>query len=181
MVDELTDPRHVSDTREWLVEGFKAGIAELPDELVYDLLPAKAEEYGRRAARVAVAPLLWGRAVGERLDTAQAMEALGVTRQALSKRVAAGSLIGIPGRGTTYFPAWQFDFENREIRHAVRQVIAAFTEELGKADPYVIAAWATTAQFEDLDGLTPADWIQKGADLAQLISAAGRAAATLAR
>jgi hypothetical protein len=171
----------MSDSKEWIVEGFKEGVAALPDELTCHLLPDKAWEYGRRAARVAVAPLVWSQAVGERLDTGQAMEVLGVTRQALSKRVAAGSLVGIPGRGTTYFPAWQFDMEKCEVRPSVRHVIGTFAEVLGKPDPHMIAAWATTPQHEDLDGMTPSEWIVKGEDLGSLIQAARRAAGRLTR
>jgi hypothetical protein len=172
----------MSDGREWMVEGFKEGIASLPDGLLHDLLPDKAREYGFRAARAALAPVVWARAVGERLDTSQAVEVLGVTRQALAKRVRAGSLLGLPGRGTTYYPAWQFDFESREVRPVVRHILAAFAEELDRPDPYVIAAWAATPQYEDLGGLTPAEWVAKtgGHDYRSLSEAARRAAARLA-
>jgi hypothetical protein len=171
----------MSDAKEWIVEGFKEGIDRLPEDLLHNLLPEKAVEYGRRAARVAIAPVVWSLAMGDRLDTSQAMQALGVTRQALSKRVLAGSLVGVPGRGTTYFPAWQFDLDRGEVRPAVRHVIGTFAEELGKADPHLMSAWATTPQYEDLDGMTPADWVVKEMDLDRLIQAARRAAGRLAR
>src|SRR3954453_17307536 len=171
----------MSDSKDWIVEGFREGVHALPDDLVRDLLPDRAREYGRRAARIAVAPLVWAQAVGERLDTAQATALLGVTRQALSKRVQAGSLIGVSGRGTTYFPSWQFDLDAGEVRPEVRHVVGSFTEALGRPDPHLIAAWATTAQHEDLDGLPPAEWIVKGGDLDMLIHAARRAAGRLAR
>jgi hypothetical protein len=172
----------VSDIRERLVEAFAKGIASVPDALLDDLLPEKARDYGLRAARVAVAPIIWSQAVGERLDTGQAMELLGVTRQALAKRVQAGSLLGLPGRGTTYYPTWQFDFDRCEVRPITRQILAAFAEEVERPDPYAVAAWATTPQDEDLDGFSPAEWIVKDGDRDErvLVEAARRAAARLA-
>jgi hypothetical protein len=163
-----------------MVHGFWEGLHALPDELLNDVLPDAAHDYGLRAARTAVAPLVWARAAGERLDTGQVMELLGVTRQALSKRVRAGSLVGVPGRGTTYFPAWQFTASG-EVRPEVRHVIGCFSEALERPDPHLIAAWATTPQEEDLAGLSPAHWIEKGGDLDALMHAARRAAGRLAQ
>jgi hypothetical protein len=174
----------MSDTKEWIVEGFKEGIASLPDELLSDLLPEKALEYGKRAARVAIAPVAWSQAVGARLDTNQAVDLLGITRQALHKRVRTGSLIGIPGRGTTYFPAWQFNSSRNEVWPVVRHIIGVFAEELGeRVDPMIIAAWATTRQYEDLDGSTPAEWIavKHGEYPEEVLESARRAAGRLAR
>ena len=164
--------------RDSLIQGFAAGVDALPPDAV-DHLGSAAYDYGYRAARFAIAPAVWAKAVGDRFDTAALMAWLGVSRQALHKRTAAGSLIEIPGRRTTYYPKWQFDLEARDVRPVVRQLTAAFMEELGEANPIVIAAWATTPQ-EDLHGLSAAEAIDKGLDESELIRAAHRAAGRLA-
>lgn len=106
---------------------------------------------------------------------------LGVSRQALAKRQKHGSLIGLAGRRSTLFPAWQFDQAKRAVRPVVADITAAFRDELGNADPAVIASWATTPQHEDLAGSTPADWIANGTDAEWAVRAACRAASRLAQ
>ena len=114
--------------------------------------------------------------MGEKLNTTQVAELLGVSRQALAKRQISGSLLGLPGRGTTWYPAWQFDIETQSIRPEVSDLIAAFREHLSDTDPHTIASWASTPQDEDLDGHTPIQWLQSRLDSDQLVTAAHRAA-----
>ena len=141
----------------------------------------EAVRLGRRAAAQVLAAARWAQVVGDRLDTSQATQLLGVTRQALAKRQHTGSLLGLPGDGTTWYPTWQFDTAEARIRPEVRDLIGAFRDRLDDFDPYVIAAWATTPQDEDLAGETPAQWLQAGRDQDQLRRAAERAAARLSR
>ncbi|MYB10907.1 MAG: hypothetical protein F4Y28_13140 [Acidimicrobiia bacterium] len=144
--------------------------------------PDEARNLGIRAAEDAIASARWSRLVGDRIDTSEAAELLGVTRQALSKRQTSGSLLGLPGRGTTWYPTWQLDIDKKEIRSEVRQIIGAFRDSLGKkADPFLIASWASTAQHEDLGGLSPAEWLARGNDLEDLRQAAQRTAERLAQ
>ena len=167
-------------------------VALLVDAFLERLSPARheideidadeARELGTRAAEEAIAGARWSRLVGDRIDTSEVAELLGVTRQALSKRQTSGSLLGLPGRGTTWYPTWQLDTEKKEIRAEVRHIIGAFRDSLGKeADPFLIASWASTAQHEDLDGLSPAEWLAQGNDLDDLRQAARRAAERLAQ
>lgn len=141
----------------------------------------EAVRLGRRAAAQVLAAARWAQVVGDRLDTSQVTQLLGVTRQALAKRQQTGSLLGLPGDGTTWYPTWQFDTAEARIRPEVRDLIGAFRDRLDDFDPYVIAAWATTPQDEDLAGETPAQWLQAGRDQDQLRRAAERAAARLSR
>lgn len=137
----------------------------------------------RAAARNVLAPLLWSQAVGDRWDTTQVSQFLDVTRQAIHKRVVGGSILGIPGEHTTWFPVWQFDIGQRRVRPEVRDIVSAFRGRLGAdVDPLVIATWATTPQPEDLDSQTPAEWLE-GASFESdpLVVAAQRAAARLAQ
>ena len=141
----------------------------------------EAVRLGRRAAAEVLAAARWAQVVGDRLDTRQVTQLLGVTRQALAKRQQTGSLLGLPGEGTTWYPTWQFDTDEGRIRPEVRDVLGAFRDRLDDFDPLVVAAWATTPQDEDLAGETPAQWLRAGRDQDQLRRAAERAAARLSR
>ena len=141
----------------------------------------EANRLGRRAAAQVLAAARWSQIVGDRLDTTQVSRLLGITRQALAKRQHTGSLLGLPGDGTTWYPTWQFDVDEGRIRPEVRDLIGAFRDRLDDIDPLVIAAWATTPQDEDLAGETPAQWLRAGRDPDQLRQAAERAAARLGR
>jgi hypothetical protein len=141
----------------------------------------EAVRLGRRAAEQVLAAASWSQIVGDRLDTTQVARLLGVTRQALAKRQTTGSLLGLPGDRTTWYPTWQFDIDAARIRPEVRDLIGAFRDRLDDVDPLVIAAWATTSQDEDLAGDAPVQWLRAGRDPDQLRQAAERAAARLAR
>lgn len=141
----------------------------------------EAVRLGRRAAEQVLAAARWSQIVGDRLDTTQVARLLGVTRQALAKRQTTGSLLGLPGDGTTWYPTWQFDIDAARIRPEVRDLVGAFRDRLDDVDPLIIAAWATTPQDKDLAGETPAQWLRAGRDPDQLRQAAERAAARLAR
>jgi hypothetical protein len=148
-------------------------------------LPSEApalnySELGVEAAQMTAASMQWGTAVGDRLDTTTVVQMLGVTRQALAKRTANGSLLGLPGHRTTWYPTWQFDRERQRLRPEVRELIMSFRRKLRKVDPLLIASWASTQQ-EDLDGVTPAQWLEDGGDSDKLLVAAARAASHLAQ
>lgn len=155
-----------------------SGIPAL-EEVLHDLSPEQADRYGREAARQALAPLMWRAASGEVLSTEQVRGLLGVTRQALHKRVEAGTLLGLPGEHTTLYPAWQF--ERSAVRGVLPAVIAAFRERLGpEYDARMVASWANSGQ-PDLKGATPAEWLTDGLDPDAVVIAAERAADALVR
>lgn len=141
--------------------------------------------WARRGARATVAPMLWAEAVGDRLDTRAVTLLLGVSRQALNQRLTAGGLLGIPGRGTTWFPVWQFDRSSQpaRVRPETTQLLNVWRETLGdRHEPLAVASWATTSEPGELEGLTPADWLVKhDGDDGPLLRSAKRAAAGLAQ
>jgi hypothetical protein len=149
--------------------------------LVEHLTEDEALELGREAARAVLGPVLLRELLGEdRFDTAAAARLLQVTRQALHKRARAGRLLGVPGRGTTWYPAWQFDLDKRKLRPSAQAALAAWAEVLGSAfDPETVLAWANSPQ-QELQGHTPAAWIQNGGEQRPLADAARRAARRLA-
>jgi hypothetical protein len=150
--------------------------------LIEEMSTDEATDLGSKAATDIVASLRWARVVGDRIDTSDVVALLGVTRQALEKRRRSGSVLGLPGRSTTWYPVWQFDLTERRIRPEVREVVGAFRDRLDDHfDPVTVAAWATTDQPEDLDGETPAAWLVRGGDRGRLVRSAEHTAARLAR
>lgn len=189
MVDGLTIVKHdvpMGDALRWIEEGFEQELGLIAHDRLkgnrgLELLgDAEALELGRRGAREALAPLLWRALAGETFDTTQVSELLDITRQAINKRVRNGTLLALPGKRTTHFPVWQFDLDRREVRPVVKDVLEIFTAALDELDPYVVTSWARSPQHEELEGLTPQDWITKGADEEMLRVNAQRAAAALA-
>jgi len=108
------------------------------------------------------APKIWADVVGTRLDTAQVVAMLGLTRQALAKRLASGALLGLPGKRTTFYPTWQFDLHSAPVR--IRPIVAAafagWVDEMGSLDPYAVVSWAQTRQPE-LHNLTPVQYLDE--------------------
>lgn len=166
-----------------VAESFLEALEALEDgaDVLGKLDAEEARRLGRRAAGEVLASARWAQVVGDRLDTSQVTQLLGVSRQALSKRQKSGSLLGLAGDGTTWFPTWQFDLGQSRIRPEVRELIGAFRDRLDDVDPLLIASWATTPQGEDLAGQTPVQWLHSGRNPDQLREAAERAAARLAR
>lgn len=169
-----------SDAAVAIVEAFVERITGA-GEVFEKMDPVEAKRLGEAAANQALASARWSNLVGDRLDTTQVAELLGVTRQALAKRQASGSLLGLPGHGITWYPAWQFDTLAREIRPQVREIIGVFRDHLGDFDPLLLASWAATPQSEDLNGISPAQWLVTGGSIDELRRAASRAASRLAR
>ena len=164
-----------------LVDAFHERLSDA-QHVIEEISADEAGELGAKAAEEVVASARWSQLVGDRIDTTEAVRVLGITRQALSKRQASGSLLGLPGHNTTWYPTWQLDAENKAIRPEVRDIIGAFRDALSEgADPFLIASWASTAQHEDLNGLSPAKWLADGKDIEHLRQAAQRAAERLAQ
>ena len=138
-----------------------------------------ALELGRQGARAVLAPLAWSAAVADRWDVRRATEFLGISRQALYKRLRNGSALGVPGRGTTWFPVWQFDSRQRIVRAVTGAIIKVFRGADPAIDPLVIGAWATR-ENRLLGGKSPAVWLAEGGGDEAIVRAAQRAAQGLA-
>lgn len=152
------------------------GIRDLFDgELTND----EAIELGQRAARYAFAPLVWSAVAGDVLNTTQVTELLDISRQAIAKRVRHRSLLAIAGRGMSYFPVWQFDFNQRTVRPVVKDILQVFQDTADQVEPLMIVSWSRSPQYEELDGLTPQEWLEKGGNDDALRRSAKRAAFAL--
>ena len=141
-----------------LIEGFRDAVNHMPE--LAEELPDDVDAYdvGYEAGRAALAPIAWARAVGDRVQTTELTELLGLSRQALQKRVRNHTLIGLPGKQTTHYPQWQFDFKRGEILPAAERVLRAFRSN-GEFDPYMIAAWMNEPRAE-LEEARPADLLK---------------------
>ena len=175
----------MSDAPVELTEAFAAGVEEMLErdpelwKFVAGQDSEQLEASGRRAARSALAPFVWRLAAGEALETSEVADLLHVSRQALHKRVESGSLLGLKTQRTTLYPAWQFD--GSAARPVVAAIVRTFRECLGdEYDARLVASWATTHQT-DLDGWTPAEWLQRGRDDDAVVTAAERAGRALAQ
>jgi hypothetical protein len=172
------------DAVELLGEAFTKRLHEVVERHpeLYRLHEDEVVRLARDAVDAIVGPVLWRELLGEdRLDTAATARMLGITRQALHKRVRCGGLLGVPGRGTTWFPGWQFDRQEHSVRPVVPQLLAAFAsaaEEDGPA-PEAVLAWSQTPQPE-LGDQAPADWVAADGLDEPVVAAARRAGRALA-
>lgn len=84
--------------------------------------------------------------------TPQVASFLGISRQAINKRVRSRKMLGYAGDGVTLFPVWQFDTETHTIHPEIPEFLAVFDEDI---EPAAIALWAITK----VDGFdrTPAE------------------------
>jgi len=172
----------MADAEATLSEAFHQHLGRLlsrHDRLLDKVDETEAGELGRRAAEAALAPLIWGEAVGERWDTTATAEFLGVTRQALHERVKRGTLLGVPGRGVTWFPIWQFDLDGRCARPVVGSLLQVFRNMERPLEAVEIASWAQRPHAE-LDDVAPADWIADGRPDDAVVTTARHSAARLA-
>jgi hypothetical protein len=170
----------MSDAIEHLVEGFAEGLNELPQEFLINLSPTEARSLGQRIARSGLPTLIRAARLGETLNTSEVSERLHISRQALAKRLKAGTILGIAGRGTTHYPIWQFEQTLDEVRPEVREVFKIFAATMGSLDAFTVSSWMTTPS-QDLEGLTPLDWlIKRDEDLQPVLDAARRTALRLA-
>ena len=163
-----------------VAEGFMAALRTAKSDFA-SLSIADAAHIVNAATEAALSAAAWSEVIGDRCDTSQVSSMLGISRQALAKRQRNGALIGLPGKRTTWFPAWQFDQARHRVHDVVPAVVAAFREHLGAGRNEIIAAWAINPQPEDLEGSTPADWIGRGLDSDMVITAARRAATHFAQ
>lgn len=77
--------------------------------------------------------------LGEVWATPKVAEFLGISRQAINKRVQNRKIIGYPGGGKTLFPAWQFDIDQSDIRPEIVEYLDSFDSSIPMD---IIARWS---------------------------------------
>jgi uncharacterized protein involved in type VI secretion and phage assembly len=183
----------MADGHALLVEEFAQRVRNWPkladlDEadckrLAREAAEARKQGVRRRGHEAVIGPVSLRQLLGEdRLDTHRVALALGISRQAVHKKVKNHSLLGVPGRATTWFPAWQFEPHTPRVRPVVPGLLAAWIVAAGQEtdlDPQAVLAWAATPQPE-LDNETPEDWVRLGRPDEPVPAAARPAARALA-
>jgi hypothetical protein len=124
----------------------------------------------RRRGDAAVASALKV-ALVDALTREHAAARLGISPQAVSKRVAAGALVALRRGRTRWLPAWQFHED--DALPGLAQVIAAYP-----GTSLALTVWATSPSA-DLGGLTPAEAMARRDGAARVVSAAQALAAHL--
>jgi hypothetical protein len=97
------------------------------------------------------------------LTREQAAQRLGISPQAVSKRVASGGLVALHRGRVSQLPAWQF-YEGG-VLPGLKQVIAAYP-----GGPLSLTSWATSPS-PDLDGATPAQTLALRGGLLRVLDA----------
>lgn len=177
----------MADCYSALEEGLKVGLYEAVDDLqstgLLDGIDLhQLAERAGQAVHAALASFVWEERLGPALETGQVCHELGVSRQAVAKAVVAGRLVVLPAGKTRRFPVWQFRMQpgRFEMRAEVAEVIETFRRVYPEVTAVQIAAWARTTQPE-LDGTTPAEWLERERPAHRVVLAAERAASALAQ
>src|SRR4051812_6182628 len=140
------------------------------DESVWGRQPTDAEiAQARRMGDAEIEAL--EHALGDALSRDAAAVRLGISPQAVSKRLAAGALIALSRGRTRRFPAWQFHEDG--VLPGLADVIAAYP---GTA--LALTVWATSPAA-DLGRLTPAQVMTRRGGTARVVTAAQALAASM--
>ncbi|MDO5048806.1 MAG: hypothetical protein Q4D87_02850 [Actinomycetaceae bacterium] len=111
--------------------------------------------------------------VGPVCSTADLVDLMGVSRQAINKAVKEFRILGVRrGRGSWMYPTWQLTSDY--------QILDGLPDVLGRLecidDSFAVGKWFITAH-RDLQGMSPAAWLREERDVSQAV----RVAENLAR
>jgi hypothetical protein len=140
------------------------------DDALWGPAPTESElAEARRRARAELDDAL-AVALSDALGREAVARRLGISPQAVSKRLGAGSLVALSRGRAKHFPAWQFHEDG--VLPGLAEVIDAYP-----GTPLALTVWATSPSA-DLDGRTPAEaltergGVQRVVDAAQALSPA---------
>jgi hypothetical protein len=134
------------------------------DEGLWGSAPSDKElAAARGASYIALAGAMRG-AVEDALTREQAAERLGITPQAVSKRIASGGLVALRRGRLNWLPAWQF-YED-SVLPGLKQLISTYP-----GGALSLTTWATSPS-PDLDGATPAQVLARRDGLSRVLEVA---------
>lgn len=134
------------------------------DEALWGSTPTDQElALARRASYTTLAAAM-REVLSDALSRDQAAERLGITPQAVSKRVASGGLLALHRGRVNRLPAWQF-YEDT-VLPGLKQVISTYP-----GGALSLTIWATSPS-PDLDGTTPAQTLARRGGLSRVLEAA---------
>ncbi|PZU04715.1 MAG: hypothetical protein DI630_00955 [Gordonia sp. (in: high G+C Gram-positive bacteria)] len=119
---------------------------------------ANVEAIARSMAAALPSSHIYDQLIGPFYDTSGLTQWWGVSRQAVAKSVAAGTIIAcrLDGGGWVY-PTWQFT----DSGTVHPDLITLWSTLRGAADPWTCATWLRSPQ-SDLDDRTAVDWVVAG-------------------
>ncbi len=133
------------------------------DEVLWGSSPTDDELADARGASYTTLESAMHDALSGALTREQAAQRLGITPQAVSKRVAAGGLVALRRGRISRLPAWQFYEES--VLPGLKQVIAAYP-----GGALSLTSWATSPS-PDLDGVTPTQTLTRRGGVARVLDA----------
>jgi hypothetical protein len=134
------------------------------DEGLWGRAPSDRELALARRASYATLEDALRDALSDALTREQAATRLGITPQAVSKRVASGALIALRRGRVSRLPAWQFYEDGTPP--GLKQLIAAYP-----GGALSLTIWATSPT-PDLDGSTPARALARRGGVSRVLEAA---------
>jgi hypothetical protein len=133
------------------------------DEVLWGPSPTDNELADARRASYMTLKGAMHDALSGALTRDQAAERLGMTPQAVSKRVASGGLLALRRGRVSRLPAWQF-YEDT-VLPGLKQVISTYP-----GGALSLTIWATSPS-PDLDGATPAQILTRRGGLSRVLDA----------
>jgi hypothetical protein len=140
--------------------------------------PGAQEQLGRRAALLATSELTWDNHLGPMFEWSEVAALLGTvgTRQGVHDLARRKRLLALPTKGgKLLYPAFQFS--GGHTLSGLHQLLAEL--DSSGVSPWTQASWFVTPQ-DELDGQTPAAFLNREAVDERVMGAARRAAARLA-
>ncbi len=133
------------------------------DEGLWGSVPSDKELASARSVSYSALVGAMRGAVGDALTREQAAERLGITPQAVSKRIASGGLVALRRGRLNWLPTWQF-YED-SVLPGLKQLISTYP-----GGALSLTIWAT-APSPDLDGVTPAQVLARRGGISRVLEA----------
>ena len=134
------------------------------DDTLWGLPPTEPELAAARGRAQAAVNDALKTALSDALSREEVGRRLGISPQAVSKRLAAGGLVALSRGREKRFPAWQLHEDG--VLPGLAEVIRAYP-----GTPLSLTAWAT-APSADLDGRTPAETLTRRDGVQRVLDAA---------
>ncbi len=169
---ELASELAAVDASPELIGAFDAALSRVAarkerdslDEAVWGAEPTDGQLAEAHRASYGTLEDAMGEALAGALTREQAAHRLGITPQAVSKRIASGALVALRRGRVSRLPAWQF-YEDRVLPD-LNELIAAYP-----GGALALTHWANSP-LPDLEGLTPAQALTRRGGAARVVEAA---------
>lgn len=155
------------------------------DEELSRLGVTSDEHLARRAARLVAGEAVWRSTLGPMLSSGEVQDLLGISREALRQRVAAGTVLALPTGHPSRRAYPAFQFKGKGTLAGMADVLRAFFADTygpgpASVSPHTVASWLAGPKAA-LGGRSPVEVLRAGRDREAVVRLARRAAARVAR